>query len=262
MQTNLELRFRYRSPGHIWHLVSMPMGEGWVVEERLLDQRVQYSLLDETGAPQWRVQPWPERWWTQLAGVAGDCVLVREYKDDQSPEHQQLHALSVAHGKAEWAVDNFSLSATSDTAIYGYLSTENGNKMACVISQSGKVEEVKEWPLSDAENIKREVPFLYREEEPEFATVAAYIKLQNPEAVVVGGAEYREWDEGIGVSWYAKQPNGLLSNWLWWLSSGGDRQLSVKLAHDLKGIGQTTFWVQDKHLFYIQDKQELVGYAL
>jgi len=252
---------QYSSPGTLWQVLPIAGEAGWLVEERLPDGEVAYCRLNETGSVVWRTQPWPEKWWTHLAAVTPSCVLIREYADEQTPEHQHLHALNLADGLPQWDVENFSLFAAPDTIAYGYLSNEKGSVWGEIALDSGQFLATDKSVVPNSENNPVIRPFLYREEDAGFATVQGFIQ-QVSGMKPIWGAEYLETPLGVGLSWYSVSPQKRATNHLWWMDSQGQKVLEVELGTGLAGMGQDTFWVYSNRLFYIKDKKDLVGYAL
>ncbi|HAA15586.1 MAG TPA: hypothetical protein DCE41_29315 [Cytophagales bacterium] len=251
----------YSCEGTIWQVLPVPHGDDWLIEERLPDGGVAYCRLNKTGVPVWKAQPWPEKWWTQLAMVTNSSVLIREYADEQTPEHQHLHAINLADGIPQWDVDNFSLIATRDTIGYGYLSNGKGQIWGEISLDSGQFLETESQPTSVPENNPVIRPFLYQEEDAGFTTIREFI-LHNNGSQPVWGAEYLETEYGVGLSWYAAEASRKVTNHFWWMNVQGQKVLEVELGTGLAGIGRDTFWVFSNKLFYIKDKKELVGYAL
>ncbi|MEL6537909.1 MAG: hypothetical protein AAFQ98_20985 [Bacteroidota bacterium] len=261
MSTAMTPFLSYTSPGILWQVLPLEKDNGWLLEERFPEGEVVYCRIDETGNEVWQVQPWPEKWWTHLAAVTNSQVLVREYANEQTPEHQHLHALNLADGLPQWDVENFSMVAVSDTIAYGYLSNGNTKVWSSVSLDSGQILSTNESASIDQENNPVVRPFLYREEDARFDTVREFI-LQGSGETPIWGAEYLETDFGVGLSWYAIGPNKKGINHFWWMDSRGQRVLELELGTGLAGMGQDTFWVYSNKLFFIKDKKDLVGYAL
>ena len=262
MQTLANPSFAYTSPGSLWQVLPVPRpNHHWLLEERSPEGQVSFVRVDARGEVVWRVSPWPDRWWVHLAGVAGNFALVREYADDQSPEHQHFHVLDLAQGEVLLGVDNFSFLGAQDTTVYGYLRSGEASQTAALNLPSGEITVGIVVPETWPENNPVDRPFLYRDEDAGFGTVSAFVKQYQDQTAVLG-AEYLETNRGVGLSFYLAEGKQAFANWLWWLSPQGDLLHQECLGRGLSGIGQDTFWKYKDHLFYIKNKQELIGYAL
>ncbi|MBX2898101.1 MAG: DUF4905 domain-containing protein [Cyclobacteriaceae bacterium] len=102
-------------------------------------------------------------------------------------------------------------------------------------------------------------PFVYLQGEPDFETVATFMKKIG--APIFLGAEYREHGGYLFISGYTGQPANY-TNMLWCLRQDGTLCWQQQIGTNLKGIGTGTFFIAGSRLFFVKNKTELVTFRI
>ncbi len=255
----------YTFEGNIWNMLTDPEARYLFLEIRHEKQhQVRFAALDlEHEKLLWKDLTFQEPWWVSMSATDGSTLVLHEYQDSQNPERKQYFAIDVATRQTIWQSDTFQVRQVRQGWLLGYdlQGEERRYKLLAVKDDTEKPLPAGEAAhLWTAENKKIQYPLHYTETQPYFDLIRQFV-LRYTDTQPVGGCEYLEYRDIILISYYIRQAKAL-ANYLLMTNKAGDLLLQERLAHHLTHQGWGTFFIAHEKLIIVQEKSQLISYAL
>jgi hypothetical protein len=197
----------------------------------------------------------PERWWISMIGVFNDVLLINRYPSDNQPIPEEVIALDILSGKILWQKEKIQILGIHQNGIVCHQENEAFlllNFQTGELSEEGDISEDKDLVQSFS-------PTLYSENDAYFPTIFKFLhRLLSVDAQK--NIEYLEIDNKIIISYYIYHED-LLQNWI--LVTNRQRAILLNdVMNESEGVGIDTFSVESQTLFYLKNKNQLIGYEL
>lgn len=251
----MHLNFSHAFQGAVWNSALALSNEILVVEVRDAERRrVSFSAVDLTsGRLLWDDLTFDELWWISLNAAQGHVAIFTYYSETDNPDKKAVIAYDIVQRQILWWKNDFSLSELGGNCVAGIASKYGHQRLVLDLNTGGETAFV---PPPPETGVAR--PVQYAEGHPYFKTVKTFLQSRfnlNP----VVSLEYLEHDGMIIISCYTRETE--LSNDLFIVSAQGELLLQEKLATQLKGIGQDTFFICGGSVIFVRNKKELFSYT-
>jgi hypothetical protein len=211
-----------------------------------------------------------QAWWQGLEDAQNGYIYLHGYGDRKLGQHQGITALAAASDTKSWeeaelafygltADGLLAYPAATPEADFQLLEMSTGKPLKTDISQQQAAEAVEQ--NSQSRYSEAIYPGLYLEGEGYYKEVREFLEAQL-HAKPVQAIEYAETDTALVTSYYERELDGLLINYIAVFDMEGHLQLKEKLANGLSGIGSDTFFIFMDDLYFIRDKAILEVYRL
>ena len=178
-------------------------------------------------------QSFDEPWWIGLTAANDRVVILHTYTNRQNPEQKEF-----------WAVDSTTHKLLKKT------------RTLADLAEAGFLTQ----PDELSKNKVCTMPFFYQATHAYFATVKRFIEL-HANVTPVKGCEYVEYQDVVGMAYYIEERKAL-ANYLLVIDRKGREMLHKKIDEQLSDVGIGTFFIVRNQLIFIQQKRQLLCYAL
>lgn len=257
----------------IWKILIDPLTNAIVLEIRNGETRsVTFSAYDLSAQKfLWENLECEEPWWIGLEEAYNGFVILHEYVNPQNPEHKCVFVHEEKSGKALWQNLEVTFYRLAKKGIVAYESDKIPRIFQCLDYSSGK----KIMDVADETVLQKEIESCYEEKNK---------NLIFPETTIFGSPEYNSYQRRIRnfeernitqqmnaanykhydvISYYTGNENNLLDNRIIVLNKRTENcKLQEVLAVNQTGFSYDTFFIWAGILFFIKNKNELVGYSL
>jgi hypothetical protein len=132
--------WEFTTKGIIWRL--QPASGGLIIgEERDLDSKSASFFCIElsVGTPLWKEKSFGQQWWTGIAGVYRDTLLLHGYATPDMPGQKGITGIDCATGKILWEAPELSCVATTGGTIRASRTTPLGRVLCELDRRTGNV---------------------------------------------------------------------------------------------------------------------------
>ncbi len=266
MPTELTNISSFEFEGAIWKLCLDSQGPGLALEIRDADHfQVSFAYIDwQKQALIWKDFRLEEPWWVSLADLQGGVLFFTPYRDQKTPNTQGIQAYQARTRQLIWQNLDVFLYTISRDFILAQKEATSLSQLQKLDLQSGRNlgiwEDKKLPPAKFLANQPLHYPIHYSAESKHFPTLQTYLterfNLQNIKAV-----DYLEYENLILISYFYGN-NSELCNKLLILDTHAQVLLHETLNNSLEAIGLDTFFIYQRLLLFIRNKNELVCYQL
>ncbi|ARS37707.1 hypothetical protein CA264_03810 [Pontibacter actiniarum] len=214
--------------------------------------------------------PQVQAWWQGLEDAEQGILYLHGYGNRQLGQHKGIVAIAEADGSKGWEVPELAFYGISAAGLVAYdpeqpeaplqvLALATGQPTGVTLSQWQAAAAVAQFsPIRYRYCL---YPVLYREGEPYFEEVRAFLGAQL-RVQAVKAIEYAETGANLVVSFYTEEAAGKLRNELAIFDLEGVLHQKVQLGSGLSGIGSDTFFIFKHNLHFIQNKDILQVFRL
>jgi Domain of unknown function (DUF4905) len=197
----------------------------------------------------------PERWWISMIGVFKDILLINRYPSDNQPIPEEIIAIDVITGKILWQKEKVQILGVRKNGIVCQQENETFSLLDFLTGELSEEEDI----LEEKDLLQSFSPILYSENDEYFSTIFRFLhRLLSVDAQK--NIEYLEIDNKIVISYYIYHED-LLQNWI--LVTNRQREILLNdVMNESEGVGIDTFSVESQTLFYLKNKNQLIGYEL
>ncbi|WP_276497046.1 DUF4905 domain-containing protein [Pontibacter litorisediminis] len=214
--------------------------------------------------------PEAKAWWQGLEDAAHGNVYLHGYGNRQMGQHKGIFAFSEADHSKVWEQGELAFYGVAKAGVLAYapdrpelpmqvLSPATGAATGTTYSQEQAAAEVTLY--SQARFSSCLYPVLYREGEPYFAQVRAFLQEQL-QVQPLQALEYAETENALVISFYTGGADGKIQNDLAIFDLAGNLHRKMKIGSDLSGIGSDTFFIFNHNLYFILNKDILQVFQL
>lgn len=268
MAKKLRREFSHAFSGQIWRMDPELTTGHIALEVRSPDQHtVRYALLHtDTPGLAWEDMDAGTGWYGGLLALHGDFLVIHGYSERPDPSADDtLIVASAISGDILWEIEHVRFLSFSGTETMTVFSTvEDGNPQLSVHLVSGEMEYLDpdngaEIIPADPNNTKAlQLPLHYPEENTHFGSLARLIaELTGHQAIKE--IEYAEWGDCVVISYYLYSRD-LLDNFLLIIDKEGNTLYHGVLSQGLQGLASDSFFLLDRKLFFIKNKNILCVY--
>lgn len=209
-------------------------------------------------------------WWQGLEDAEDGLVLLHGYGNRQLGQHKGIMACNSLNGEQVWEQPGLAYYGLVAGNLLAYkpdapeeplqaLALHTGRPSGKLVQQQEAAEAVA--ACSRSRYSQCQYPILYRQGEPYFADVSAFLEA-TLQARPVQAIEYAETGANLLMAYYEQEPSKALRQTLAVFDTEGNLTLKVQLGTGLSGIGSDTFFIFKHNLYFILNKDTLQVYRL
>ena len=265
MVDKLQLILQHAFEAPVWKMTLGDDTGRLILSTRDADaHEVSYHALDlATGELLWEGLGFEQSWWTELHYDQAGVLVFSLQEDSMNPENKTWFGIDANSHELCWQLDDFHATGLAGDYLTGwYRSTDEAGALRYFELKSGREISAKALTLPKAEESANNVlqyPLHYSEESEHFALFSKYLTRQL-QVAPRGAVDYLETTEGVILSGYFATGKKL-ENFLLVISHEGDTLLYDTLGKNLSGLASETFMLYQGQLWYMKNKNELIGYA-
>lgn len=196
------------------------------------------------------IVPMMDIWWSQVVFFSSDFILVRVFDEENNPDFSDLIMLSAETGEVLWKKPGAQLITTGE---HGLMIREEGGQVLCVNPGTGNAS--GNYHIGSKTVLA--MPWHYTQGEDYFDEVADYLSETDP----VNAIDYLEKDENFIIAYYTRAGKYLQLN-IRGVDSEGDIRLNERIESELSGIADPTFFMIDRNVIFVKEKQHFFVYEL
>ena len=259
MTTQLNIKFQHKFPGDVWKTTLSTTDASLGVEVRNHEsKKVFFFKIDQNGGLHSFADSMAFSWWMTIAGISEKHLIVEKMNDPLNTEDRNLHVYNWSNGQLLWSKE-------------GVLYQNHDEKALKGLYKSGEISETYYFDLAFGNEVSMDTltgqsysnfaePSQFQEGTSDFDKLSEFILLElNVKARLV--VDYMEAGGKMLLSYYVADKKGF-SNFISVWNKEGDCILLELMEKELKLPAQSSFFVLEKDVIFVQEKVKVKGYQL
>jgi hypothetical protein len=258
--------------GNIWKIYPDDTFPWLILEIRNYDTRTVsfacFDLLQEQFL--WEDLVFNETWWIGIEDVHQGHVLFHHFQDTQFSNHKGIICFEILTQQVKWQRNDLAFYRLLEAEVIAILLDKPEDTFISLDVFDGKIKldhiSVAETQLKAINfEIQRKsnmyFPDIYYQEDINFEKINQYLNRKQhvfSEKMI----EYLEFEGYIIISYYLLKSDNNFANHLLILNNEGKINSHFMIDDELKGVGQSTFFIFESKLILVKHKKELCIYDL
>ncbi|MEM7550091.1 MAG: DUF4905 domain-containing protein [Bacteroidota bacterium] len=251
--------FAHTAQGKIWKTIVSEDGKHLIWEDRDEDQHQVsfglYSLTDRKVLKQKILLE--ERWWVTVMACNAHRLIFGYYEDSEDPSDKKIVVFDLNTNETVKTIEQASFEGIQGKEILVRLHNRKDELFG--LDEHLLLNRQTDQNVMSIDFTNQIIRPNHYEQGSEYAlTVQRFLNSLISEDII-DVFDYLEYKESLLISYYCRSESGMVNNLLI-----GSKDFStyeeIMLADNVSGIGSDTFWIINDQLFFVQDKDTLLGY--
>jgi len=259
LTTQLNLKFQHKFPGDVWKTTLSTTDASLGIEVRNhQSKKVFFFKIDPNGQLHSFADTMAFSWWMTIAGISGKHLFIEKMNDPLNTEDRNLFVYNWENGQLLWSKEGLLYQNHDEKALKALVKTEDLAETQFFDLASGQKILVNFTAVLG--NSKFIEPSQFQEDTIDFNKLSEFISIElnvKPRLVV----DYMEAEGKMLLSYYVADKKGF-SNFISVWNEEGDCILWELMEKELKLPAQSSFFVLEKDVIFVQEKVKVKGYQL
>lgn len=259
MTAQLTLKFQHKLPGDVWKTcLSTTDGSIGIEVRNHQSKKVYFFKIDSRGELHSFANQMAFSWWITIAGLSEKHLILEKMNDPLNTEDRNLYVYQWQNGQLLWSKDGLIYQQHDEIRLEAISKTDDSVEKVKFNLASGK-QEIEEQSIVRRNKIFIE-PAQFQEGTDDFDKIAEFILIElNVKARLV--VDYVEAGGKMLLSYYVADKKGF-SNFIGVWNEKGDCILLELMEKELKLPAQSSFFVLEKDVIFVQEKVKVKAYQL
>lgn len=259
MTTQPTLKFQHNLPGDVWKTcLSTTDGSIGIEVRNHQSKKVYFFKIDSNGELHSFASQMTFSWWITIAGISEKHLILEKMNDPLNTEDRNLYAYDWQNSQMLWSKEGLIYQQHDENRLEAVLKTVDSMERVLLDLATGA--QVNEQYKMGRVNTNIVEPAQFQEGTTEFDKIAEFILIElNVKARLV--VDYVEAGGKMVLSYYMADKKGF-SNFISVWNENGDCNLLELMEKGLKLPAQSSFFVLEKDVIFVQEKVKVKGYQL
>ncbi len=259
MTTRLTLKFKHKLLGDVWKTTLSTTDSSLGLEVRDHEsKKVYFYRIDASGVLHPFADSTAFSWWITIAGISEKHLILEKMNDPLNTEDRNLYVYSLQNGEMQWSKEGILYQQHDGIALEAMVKIdERPVKILLDLTSGEQIADDRRVSISERNFIE---PSQFQEGTTDFEKMSEFILIElNVKARWV--VDYMEAGGKMLLSYYVADKKGF-SNFIGVWNEEGDCLLLELMEKELKLPAQSSFFVLEKDVIFVQEKVKVKGYQL